>query len=150
MLGLPLITTIVDLGVLVDADTTPCVPILLCQPSPRSLHHRPIVSPCAHLPFIVDLAPQASHRPSPRSPRADTSRLCTSRQGLVFPLSPSLVPRFSFSTPVSPRLDSYYTDFPTTIFPLSQRFGVLMFPLRSSSTLPSLASLSYSQSPFIL
>src|SRR5712672_3123434 len=72
----PLITFIYDheyrrIGVLVDANTIPCFPPSF-EPSPHSLHCHPIVPPSVHLPFKVNLAPQASHRPSPRSPRDRT------------------------------------------------------------------------------
>src|SRR5712672_4381809 len=74
-----------------------------------SHHHHPIASPRAHLPFIDDHAPQASRRPSFQLPHVQASRSCADKQGLIFPLSPSLMLHLSFSTPVPPRLDQYYT-----------------------------------------
>ena len=58
-------------------------PRLICPIAIPSQHHCPITSPCAYLPFIINLTPQPSYHPSLQSPHVQASRPCTDVQGLV-------------------------------------------------------------------
>ena len=88
-LGLPLIMKIMDLGYWLTLTRSPGFPPSLMNHHPvcpiaiQLQHHCPIASPCTHLPFIVDLAPQWSHHPSLWSHHAQASSPCTNVQGLV-------------------------------------------------------------------